>query len=353
MAGNKSQLGRLLFIDREIRAGMGSGRLANCSSLARQYEVSAKTILRDIDFMKSRMDAPIAYDSRRRGYLYSEENYALPALRVREGELFALLVAQKGLEQYRGTPVYESLASVFKRIEQSLPEQVSLDAAWLGARISILPEQHTRIDHQVWETTLKALRQGRTVRISHCRPGAEACSEREVDPYHIVGHQGEWYLIGFCRSRGEVRTFAISRIASALPTGRAFRMPDSFAFDEFRRSSFGIIRGDRPCTVTLRFAAGLAPYVREREWHPAQKVREHRDGGLTLSLPATDLIEVKCWALSWGPGVRVMAPRRLATQVADDLAAALRVYGVAGTSGENPAKTPFIDGSPAISAPPR
>jgi len=327
MAGNKSQLARLLFIDQQIREGMGSGRLANCSSLASQYEVSVKTILRDIDFMKSRMDAPIAYDSRRRGYLYSEEHYALPALQVREGELFALLVAQKGLEQYRDTPVYESLASVFKRIEQSLPEQVSLDAAWLGARISILPEQHTRINHQVWETTLKALQQSRTVRISHCRPGAGACSEREVDPYHITRHQGEWYLIGFCRNRREVRTFAISRIAAAQPTSRTFRVPDSFAFHEFRHASFGIIRGDRPCTVTMRFAATLAPYIREREWHPAQKIRERRDGGLTLSLPATDLIEVKRWILSWGPGVRVMAPRRLADGVAGDLAAALRAYG--------------------------
>lgn len=341
MAGNKSQLGRLLFIDREIREGMRSGRLANCTSLAGKYEVSAKTILRDIDFMKNSMGAPLEYDSSQRGYLYSEENYALPALHVREGELFALLVAQKSLEQYRGTPIHASLAGVFRRIEQSLPARVTLDAAWLDTRISLLPEQQTRINHEVWATLLEALRRNRALRIHHRRPGAEVCSERDVDPYHITHHQGEWYLIAFCHSRGQIRTFAISRIVSAQAGDRTFSLPDSFAYEEMRRHSFGIFRGDRPCTVRLRFVGELAPYVREREWHPAQKIREHRDGSLTLSLSATELTEVKRWVLSWGPGVRVVAPKRLAAQVAADLAAALRAYEQRQPDGEQKADDHF------------
>lgn len=334
MAGNKSQLGRLLFIDREIRAGMRSGRLANCSSLGQGYEVSAKTIGRDIEFLKVNWDAPIEYDSQRRGYLYSEENYALPALHIREGELFALLVAQKGLEQYRGTPVYQSLATIFKRIEESLPEHVSLDASWLDSRISFMPEQHTRINHQVWETAMTALRQNRTARISYRKPGAGTGTEREVDPYHFTRHQGEWYLIAFCHTRGEVRTFAVSRIISALLTPRSFLVPETCHQGKTIQSCFGIIRGHRPCTVTLRFSARLAPYVQEREWHPEQRIHCRRDGSLTLALPATDLIEIKRWILSWGPGVRVLGPKRLVEEVVRDLALALKGYDAENRGGK-------------------
>ncbi|MEJ2032837.1 MAG: HTH domain-containing protein, partial [Deltaproteobacteria bacterium] len=129
MPENKSQLARLLFIDDKIRQGMRSGRLANCSSLAAEYEVSTKTIQRDIEFLRERWEAPVAYDQRRRGFYYSEENYGLPALHVNEGEVVGLLLARRGLEAYRNTPVYGSLISVFRKLADSLPDKVSVDAA--------------------------------------------------------------------------------------------------------------------------------------------------------------------------------------------------------------------------------
>ena len=51
-------LRRLLSIDSEIR----SGRMPNCTSLARAEEVSRRTILRDIDYLRDELRAPIEYD---------------------------------------------------------------------------------------------------------------------------------------------------------------------------------------------------------------------------------------------------------------------------------------------------
>ena len=52
--------------------------------------------LRDIDFLRYDLGAPIAYDPRRRGYVYTEPNWVMPSVRITEGELFALMVAEKG-----------------------------------------------------------------------------------------------------------------------------------------------------------------------------------------------------------------------------------------------------------------
>ena len=55
----KPQFRRLLFIDRKIR----EGRYPNCTSLAKEWEVSVKTIQRDINYFKWELDAPANRDT--------------------------------------------------------------------------------------------------------------------------------------------------------------------------------------------------------------------------------------------------------------------------------------------------
>ena len=64
---DKTQLLRLVFIDKKIREGMRFGNYANCSSMADEYEVSTKSIMRDIDYLKNQCDAPIEYDPSKKG----------------------------------------------------------------------------------------------------------------------------------------------------------------------------------------------------------------------------------------------------------------------------------------------
>lgn len=308
---NKSQLIRLLFIDRAIREGMQRGRLANCTRLAAEYEVSTKTILRDIDYLRLHWEAPIAYDPQRKGYCYTEESYALPAIHLNEGDLFGLAIAHKGLEQYRNTPIHGKLAALFRKIEQSLPERVSLDAAWLDSRISVVPEQQSTIDPAVWEAVAVGLQQGRTLRLCYQKPGAAKAEAREVDPYHVLRYQGAWYLIGYCHVRKAVRNFALSRISVATVQPASFKVPTEFDPASVMAQGFGLGSGAGRYRVRLRFVPAAAPYVVERVWHPEQQLSRHRDGGVTLTMPAGDLAAIKRWVLSWGSEVTVLAPREL------------------------------------------
>ena len=68
-------------------------------------EVSRKTVVRDIAFMRDRLDLPIEFDAQIQAYRYTQPVNAFPTVHMTEGELLALLVAQRALEQYRGTPV--------------------------------------------------------------------------------------------------------------------------------------------------------------------------------------------------------------------------------------------------------
>ena len=70
----KIALPRIYLIDEEIAAE----KYPNTPKLAKEYETSIPTISRDIEFMKNRLNAPIEYDYKRKGYYYTQKTFRLP-----------------------------------------------------------------------------------------------------------------------------------------------------------------------------------------------------------------------------------------------------------------------------------
>ena len=110
----------------EIHESVRRGNYPNASTLAKKMEVSTKTIHRDIQFMRDRWDLPILYDPSYNGYLYTRTVDSFPMLQINEGELFAMLIAEKALQNYRGTVFEKRLSATFKKIADSLPDTVSI-----------------------------------------------------------------------------------------------------------------------------------------------------------------------------------------------------------------------------------
>ena len=71
--------------------------------------------------------------------------------------------------------------------------------------------------------------------------------------------------------------------------------------------------------MRLLFASEVATYIRERVWHPGQRMRPRRDGSLELHLHTSSRKELTRWILSWMPHVRVIAPRQLRDRVRQGL----------------------------------
>ena len=322
MAKFKPQYRRLLFVDRKIR----EGGFPNCSSLAKEWEVSRKTIQRDIDYLCYELDAPVKYDQRKHGYYYTESSYRLPAINISESDLFALCVAERALKQFEGTPVHAKLVSVFDRIQQSLPSNSSVDPAWIDERVFVFPEAKASVDLETWDTIADALRLNRRLWVEHRSPGKKATVSREVEPYYLVNFKGEWYLSAMCLLRSQVRTFAVSRITSIRVLEDEFVMPRGFSKEIMFGDSFGIIWNKKRSVVRIRFGATVAPYIEERKWHPQQEIKRKKGGAIELRFETIHLKEVKDWVLSWGSAARVLAPAELKTLVKRELSEMIDSY---------------------------
>ena len=108
-----------------LHAALKSQHFPNCRKIAAELEVSPKTIQRDIDFMRDRLGLPIGYDAQKFGFYYTEAVTGFPNIEVSEGEITALLVAQKALAQYQGTPFERPLQSAFRKLTDGLKDRVS------------------------------------------------------------------------------------------------------------------------------------------------------------------------------------------------------------------------------------
>ena len=292
----------------------------------REWEVSAKTIQRDIDYLRDELGAPIDYDRAKGGYRYTEENYRLPTVPISESDLFAVCTAARVLKQFENTPLHAKLASVFDKIQQSLPQKLKVDPAWMNERILIFPEPATTIKPEVWDTVAAAIRENRRLRISHRSPDAKRWSTRSIEPYYLVSYRGEWYVTSMCRKRGSIRTFALSRVRRAELLSQTFTMPEQYSVDAMFGDRFGIFWKEQMYKVSIRFSPQTAPYIKERQWHPLQRIKSNSDGSIILEFTTNHINEVVHWVLSWGPGARVLEPGVLVERIKQDLGAAVGQY---------------------------
>jgi predicted DNA-binding transcriptional regulator YafY len=322
MTINKPQYARLLFIDEKIR----SGSYPNASSISKEYEISNRTINRDIEYMRDSLGAPIEYDSTHKGFYYTEDHFFLPAIDIKESDFFAICITEQALKQYENTPLYDKLSGIFNKLKEYLPDNIRVNTTWIDTQFSFMHESFTTIDPQIWEIASRGLRQRNQLKIIHQKAGYSDAIERIVDPYHIVNYRGEWYLIGYCHLKKSVLRFAVSRIHEASVLETKYKIPSDFNFNSFIGSSFGIMTEDTEHIIKIQFRKELAPYIIERQWHPSQVIKQNEDGSIILSFTTNSLFEVKRWILSWGSGAKVIEPEILIKQVTYDIHGMLDSY---------------------------
>ena len=303
----KPQYKRLLFIDRKIR----EGKYPNCTKLAEEWQgISYKTIQRDIDYLKYELDAPIEYDYVHKGFYYADKTWFLPSLLLSEGELMALLIGTQALNMYKGTPVAGTLQEIYGKLAALLPDKITLAPEFVYDHMSFISDD-------VWKAIIRGLMHQRVMEIDYQSPKSSAVKHHEIHPLHLVNIEGDWYLLARNPRFEDVTQYAVSRIKGAVAREEQFKAPTGFNAQEVLKNRFGkfIHHEGKKVDVRLRFDAKLASFVEEKVWHPEQKIRPCKDGGVELTIPVNEPETLLPWILSFGSNVCVLAPAKLKASI--------------------------------------
>ena len=287
--------------------------------LARELEVTERTIYRDVDALCA-AGIPIYADSGPGGGYALLDSYrtnltGLTADQVRA--LFMLSIpaplAQLGVGQ--------ELKAALLKLAAALPGAYRQEEGWARQRIHLdsvgwaqptEPVPYLRMIQQaVW--------QDRKLYVTHRLPFTEAV-EVLVEPLGLVAKTSLWYLVG--AHRGQVRAYRVSRIVDARLTDEAFCRPADFDLAAFWEGWCRDVEEHRQgYLATVRVAPPLVPLLAHFFPQTADLVapagRPDAAGWLTLTLPFEGLEDARTRLLPLGGDIEVLAPRALRLSMAD------------------------------------
>jgi predicted DNA-binding transcriptional regulator YafY len=299
------------------------------ADLAALSGVTTRTIRRDLEALQQA--GFTLYDEKDEGrtrWRLSEQ----PFSRLRDTgftlpELCALYFSRSLLECLAGTPFHDDLRHAFDKLEAVLPPRMRQFLDRLPAVFSAKAGPTRRLDPnrpEVVARLLEATLHRRRASMRYHSFSSGQVKTYVIEPYRLVYNQGGLYLFGYVPEYGEMRTFAVERIEQLSLLEETFELDQDFTPELFAHS-LGVHQG-RPESVEIEFSERITPYIRERLWHPSQRIADASGGAIRVTLDVSTDWALRTWILGFGPLARVIAPPSLVAQILDDIERARRQY---------------------------
>lgn len=297
------------------------------TSLARELEVSDRTVKRDIESMRYHYGAPIAWDPSSQTYSYEKDFEFLPLVRLGADEALALELAGATFGAWRGTPLGAALVSALDKIAHVVAGAVSVTGVDVAALVYEGDAQDGDAAERRWVAiALEAIHRRRELRIDYLKPRARKTETRVIRPLHLAHLDHRWTLIAFDPARQGLRNFLLGRFRDAKVTAHGFEPPPGFRAADYLHGSLGRFMGSDDVEVRVAFDAVVAPYLRERPWHRSQTIEERSDGAIEATFRLNNLIDVQRRILACGSHAEVLAPAELRESLRREATALAQTY---------------------------
>ena len=315
----------------KIEQLISARRLLSFQQLLDETEVSPATLKRDLEYLRSRMKAPIVYDRDANGYCFSSEGRAVervefPGLWFNASEAAALLTMEHLLEELQPGLLKRHIEPLKERLK-ALLESTDHSHDEIQRRVRILHQGRRAPLNKFFETIANALLNRRQIGIGYYARGSNSSSERVLSPQRLVCYRESWYLDAWCHLREEIRSFAVDAIRRAEHIDKKARDIAKRELDEVLGAGYGIFSGAVVAWARLRFTPQHARWVSAEQWHPQQKSHTEPDGHFVLELPYSNPTELVMDILRHGSGVEVLEPPPLRAAVRQELLKAGAAYG--------------------------
>ncbi len=314
---------------REIERARGCG--VTIDDLATQCAVTTRTIRRDLQALEE-AGFPL-YDDRtnddgRTRWKVNGQAFKGLAAGLNVAELCALYFSRTLLESLSGTPFRDDVESAFEKLASVLTPHMRQFLDQLPRVIATKADPVRRKDdprqQQIIARALEATLHQRQAHLTYYSKSSDRTKTYLIHPYRLAYAQGGLYLLAYVPEYSEVRTFAIERIQDVLLLEERFTPIEELPNAAFPHS-LGVHSGP-PEPIEIEFQPAVADYVRTREWHPSQQLRDDESGGLVMTLNVCRDKALQSWILSFGPFAHVIAPESLAREIADQFEEARARY---------------------------
>jgi CRISPR-associated endonuclease/helicase Cas3 len=297
------------------------------AEIARRLGVHRSTAAEYIDDLSGRT---VLYEPSPGRYAIDRDAYKV-RVRLTVHESLALHLAARLLTT-RTDKHNPHAASALRKLGAALEKLAPRISQHLALSAEVLDDLSRRRDPvfmQVLETLTRAWSLSKNVHLTHEMENGRVF-EYDFAPYFIepyaVGRTV--HVIGLREPPGQVRTFKVERIRTAILLDTSYEIPPNFDPRETLKDAWGIWYTERePEEVVLRFSHKVATRVRETQWHHTEKTEEENDGSLIWRAKIAEWQEMLPWIRGWGADCEVLEPKELRETVMGEAKAIAEKYG--------------------------
>jgi predicted DNA-binding transcriptional regulator YafY len=266
--------------------------------IAARFEVSKRTVLRDIQAL-SEMGVPVIAVAGPGGGYSLPEDYLLAPLPLSIHEAFILLLSLSVIDNLPDAPFLAERTSLRAKLQTLLPQQINVDQMLSAVKVSI-PERATAAPYL--EALLIAVQEQCWLEIQY--QSTERLSIQQVLPREILTENGYWYCRAYSADRQEERTYRVDRIQSVMllePPFPTVSKRESLPYDDPSHPQ-----------VSVRLTPRGVAYA-ESETHIAQGIQRNPDGSglLAFRCPPSELAYFARFFAGLGAEAEVCAPVEL------------------------------------------
>jgi predicted DNA-binding transcriptional regulator YafY len=281
----------------------------SAKELSDHFEVSIRTIYRDIEAMCLAGIPVVAFSGNTGGYGIMD-NYRLDKRLLTDDDMVALLSTLKGVNR---TLEDNNITTVMEKIKSMVPRGKSSDF--------MKSVEHMIIDIQPWgeNPALKkklsllknAISSSRLLEFEYQGGYRRGKTKRTVEPMTLLNKSYAWYLFGYCRLRSDYRFFKLTRMRNIQLLKETFdRREESYAnhLKEFKSPG-------QMMDIVLRFTPDADEFI--DDYFEDTQIKREEDGSIIVytSLPEQDW--VYGWVLSFGDTVELLKPEHLRQEIAE------------------------------------
>ncbi len=296
-----------------------------------ELEISKATFKRDLEYLRSRMNANIVYDRMDGGYKFESKSSVgqkieLPGLWFSEEEATALVITQSllaGLDQGgllgpHLEPLQNIIDGILGRTEATAKE--------LRKRLKVfgMSARKTSVEH--FGAIGSALLKRNKLSVEYYAKGRHQTTSRNISPQRLIYYRDNWYLDAYCHLRKELRSFSMDGIHKAIILNQKADEISEKTLDEHFGESYGIFSGRSTQKAKLRFTPERARWVSAETWHKNQKASFDVNGYYILEFEYNQDPELVMDILKHGAEVEVISPSGLRKRVKEELTKTLKQY---------------------------
>lgn len=269
---------------------------ATAPELAEAFEVSVRTIYRDIDAL-SEAGIPIYTETGRNGGIHLMKDFVLDQVVLSEEEKQGILTALQSINITQDIVESHTLQKLSALFQIPSENWLEVDFSGWGNRT---------FDNQKFALLKSAVINRKNVKICYANSYGRI-SERIVQPYKLAYKAKAWYLKAFCTEKQDWRTFKLNRILDLEVLEERFKYQDFPRITESFEETYP--------QITLRFPKEMAYRVYD-EFDKTQ-IRQKADGDLLVTANMPEDAWLTGFLLSFGTQVEILSPAHLKEAVAE------------------------------------